>query len=175
MLTKTKMALAAALILGTASAALAENDRDEGGGFMIQGSMDGVNPVYHPDIFGNAGSAYASGVLAPTKRAALGRDGCDPDPGSGLQRRRRQRLLRRQVLTENEPPHALGRGNFPFGASLSSYGRLSSRPFSFGFFPRAPCRPAYSSLQKVVSCSQPNNTFQEFPGCVLKPRNHTEP
>ncbi len=70
MLTKTKMALAAALILGTASAALAENDRDEGGGFMIQGSMDGVNPVYHPDIFGNAGSAYASGVLAPTKRAA---------------------------------------------------------------------------------------------------------
>jgi hypothetical protein len=51
MLTKTKLTLAAVLILGTASAALAESDRDHGG-YVLPGSMDGVNPVYHPDLFG---------------------------------------------------------------------------------------------------------------------------
>ena len=44
MLTKTKIAVAAALILGTASAALA-------GGSVMPGSMDGVNPAYHPRWF----------------------------------------------------------------------------------------------------------------------------
>jgi hypothetical protein len=54
MLTKTKIVVAAALILGTASAALA-NDSGENnqGGFVIRCSLDGVNPVYHPGIFGN--------------------------------------------------------------------------------------------------------------------------
>jgi hypothetical protein len=55
---KTKIALAAALILGTASAALAGNDNDEEkGGYVLPGSRDGVNPALHPDIFGTAGSA----------------------------------------------------------------------------------------------------------------------
>jgi hypothetical protein len=63
MFTNTKIALAAALILGTASAALA-NDNDETGGFVLPGSMDGVNPVHHPDIFGNAGTARAYGFAA---------------------------------------------------------------------------------------------------------------
>jgi CHASE3 domain sensor protein len=36
MLTKTKIALATALILGTASAALASNENDERGGFQVQ-------------------------------------------------------------------------------------------------------------------------------------------
>jgi hypothetical protein len=63
MFTTTKLALAAVLILGTASAALAENERDEGGGYLIQGSMDGVNPVYHPDVFGNANAWGASPAL----------------------------------------------------------------------------------------------------------------
>ena len=63
MFTNSKMALAAALILGTASAALA-NDSDETGGFVLPGSMDGVNPAYHPDIFGNAGAARAYGFAA---------------------------------------------------------------------------------------------------------------
>jgi hypothetical protein len=44
MLTKTKLALAAALVLGTASTALA-------GGYVLPGSMDGVNPAYHPRWF----------------------------------------------------------------------------------------------------------------------------
>jgi len=50
MLTKTKALLAVALVLGTASVALA-NDDDERGGFVMPGSMDGVNPAYHPDLF----------------------------------------------------------------------------------------------------------------------------
>jgi hypothetical protein len=44
MLTKIKLALAAVLVLGTASTALA-------GGYVVPGSMDGVNPAYHPRWF----------------------------------------------------------------------------------------------------------------------------
>jgi hypothetical protein len=50
MLTKTKALLAVALVLGTASVALA-NDDDERGGYVVPGSMVGVNPAYHPDLF----------------------------------------------------------------------------------------------------------------------------
>jgi len=65
--TTTKIALATALILGAASAALA-NDSDETGGFVLPGSMDGVNPAYHRDIFGNTGAAKAYGFAAsPTE------------------------------------------------------------------------------------------------------------
>jgi len=49
MLTKMKLALAAALVLGTASTALA-------GGYVLPGSMDGVNPAYHPRWFPQYGS-----------------------------------------------------------------------------------------------------------------------
>jgi hypothetical protein len=64
MLTKTKALLAAAVVLGSASAALANDNDGERGGYVLPGSMDGVNPVYHPDLFGpaarqnNAGQAY---------------------------------------------------------------------------------------------------------------------
>jgi hypothetical protein len=57
MLTKTKVVFAAALMLGTASAALASNENDGGnetGGYVLPGSMDGVNPVYHPRWFPDA-------------------------------------------------------------------------------------------------------------------------
>jgi hypothetical protein len=57
MLTKTKMVLAAALMLGTASAALAASDNDGGnetGGYVLPGSTDGVNPAYHPRWFPSA-------------------------------------------------------------------------------------------------------------------------
>jgi hypothetical protein len=59
MFTKTKIALSLAVILGAASAALA-NDKssDESGGFVIAGSTVGVNPAYHRDDFGKAGTAY---------------------------------------------------------------------------------------------------------------------
>jgi hypothetical protein len=58
MVAKTKIAFVAALILGTASAALAgsENTEDRGG-FVIPGSTDGVNPAFHKDSFSNASKA----------------------------------------------------------------------------------------------------------------------
>jgi hypothetical protein len=64
MLPRIKMPLATALILGAASAALAgsENTEDRGG-FVMPGSMVGVNPVYHPDIFGNVAVAKAYGFV----------------------------------------------------------------------------------------------------------------
>jgi ABC-type sugar transport system substrate-binding protein len=60
-----KLALAGALILGTASAALASDSGDYSGGFVMPGSMDGVNPAYHPGIFGNTAAAKAYGFVAP--------------------------------------------------------------------------------------------------------------
>jgi hypothetical protein len=55
--------------LGTASAALA-NDSGENnqGGFVMPGRTDGVNPVYHLDIFGNADAAKAYGFVASPSR-----------------------------------------------------------------------------------------------------------
>ena len=67
MITKTKIALAIVLaVLGTASSALAESDRDSGG-YVLPGSMDGVNPVDHPRIFGNPATAEAYGFVPPAK------------------------------------------------------------------------------------------------------------
>ena len=64
MFTKTKIAFAAALILGTASAALAgDSGENNQGGFVMPGSTVGVNPAYHPEIFGNAATAYAYGFV----------------------------------------------------------------------------------------------------------------
>ena len=70
MFTKTKIALSVAMVLGAASAALAgsENTEDRGG-FVIAGSTDGVNPVYHQDLFGNDGKAYGyAGSLTERRR-----------------------------------------------------------------------------------------------------------
>jgi hypothetical protein len=52
-------------VLGTASAA-AGSDRDRGNrerGSVVPCSLVGVNPVYHPEIFGNAATAYAYGFV----------------------------------------------------------------------------------------------------------------
>jgi hypothetical protein len=59
MLTKTKLVLAALLVLSAGSAALA-NDDDERGGFVLPGSMDGVNPAYHPRWFPKYGRVMRS-------------------------------------------------------------------------------------------------------------------
>jgi hypothetical protein len=62
MLTKTMIALATAVTLGTASVALASNENDTTGGYRELGPggvvTDGVNPVFHPSMRGNAGNAY---------------------------------------------------------------------------------------------------------------------
>jgi hypothetical protein len=64
MLIKTKIAFAAALILGTASATLAgQDDRNDRGGFVIPCSLVGVNPVYHPRIFGDPAVAREYGFV----------------------------------------------------------------------------------------------------------------
>lgn len=42
--------------LGTASVAQAGNQGEDRGGFVMPGSMDGVNPVYHPEWFGKGAS-----------------------------------------------------------------------------------------------------------------------
>jgi hypothetical protein len=65
MLNKTRIAVAAALILGTlgtASAALA-GESDDSGGSVMPGSLAGVNPAYHPGIFGNPNTARAYGFV----------------------------------------------------------------------------------------------------------------
>jgi len=63
MLTQTKIALAVALLLlGTAPSALAKG-RANPGGSVRPCSLDGVNPVYHPQIFGNAAAASAYGFV----------------------------------------------------------------------------------------------------------------
>ncbi len=71
MLTKTKIALAAAIIVGTASfgaasAMAADNNSGEySGGFVVPGTS-GVNPAYHPGWFGQSRKgtdAFASAVI----------------------------------------------------------------------------------------------------------------
>jgi hypothetical protein len=63
MLSKTKMVLAAALVLGVASAAQAgsKDDADSSGGYRVgptgQSFEGGVNPVYHRSLSGRSANA----------------------------------------------------------------------------------------------------------------------
>jgi hypothetical protein len=50
-------------VLGTFSGALAGSNRLPRGGYVMPGSLDGVNPVYHPGIFGNAAVANSYGFV----------------------------------------------------------------------------------------------------------------
>jgi hypothetical protein len=61
----TMLLLAAALgVLGVSSAAATDHGgRGNHGGFVMPGSLDGVNPAYHPDIFGNPAVASAYGFV----------------------------------------------------------------------------------------------------------------
>jgi hypothetical protein len=68
---KAFVALAVIITLGIpGAAALAGSDRDDRGrerdGSVMPCSLDGVNPVHHPEIFGNAATARSFGfVQAP--------------------------------------------------------------------------------------------------------------
>ena len=68
----TKIALATALVLGTAGAVLASPDSDSNGGFRLLGPggvvTDGVNPVYHRSLRGHASDAYAYVPGSASKR-----------------------------------------------------------------------------------------------------------
>jgi hypothetical protein len=59
------LSLAVALgALGAASASASEHSGRSGrGGFVVPGSLDGVNPAYHPDIFGNPAVARSYGFV----------------------------------------------------------------------------------------------------------------
>jgi hypothetical protein len=58
---RTLIAISAAIALGIVGAASVAQANDSGennmGGFVTPGSMDGVNPVFHPRWFGKSGSA----------------------------------------------------------------------------------------------------------------------
>jgi hypothetical protein len=88
MLTKTKIALAAVIVLGFAgaSAASANSSGDHHGGFVIRGSTDGVNPVYHPGWFSKArnsrraNNAFAYAPVRDNKHIARPYDSSDWAP-----------------------------------------------------------------------------------------------
>jgi hypothetical protein len=72
MLTKTKIALAAVVVLGFAGASAASDNSpgDYHGRFVIPGSTDGVNPVYRSGWFGkvrNSGRANNAFAYAPVR------------------------------------------------------------------------------------------------------------
>ena len=53
-------------VLGAGSAAQAameEGDKSNQGGSVRPCSLDGVNPVHHPEIFGNAATALSFGFV----------------------------------------------------------------------------------------------------------------
>ena len=73
MFTKTKIAVATALVLSSGVTALAASDAsEERGGYVIEGSMVGVNPIYHPGIFGN-GNAQATTQTLQQGRSERGK------------------------------------------------------------------------------------------------------
>jgi ABC-type sugar transport system substrate-binding protein len=57
---KTLLVLFSAAALGVVGAASVAQANDEYGGFVVPGSMDGVNPVFHPRWFGPAARAKAA-------------------------------------------------------------------------------------------------------------------
>ena len=77
MLTKTAIAFATALILGTASAALAAEPNDTGGartfGAPGQGATQGVNSAFHPKAAAACAKKYKS--YDPSDMTYLGADG----------------------------------------------------------------------------------------------------
>ena len=79
---KTLIALSAALVLGALGAVSTAQAADSGeydGEFVMPGSMDGVNPAYHPDLFPN----YAKGGNGRDAYEAqwFTREGCGADLG----------------------------------------------------------------------------------------------
>ena len=84
MLTRTRIALAAAIILGTASfAAMAANENEDKGGYRELGPGgtvgQGVNPVFHPSMHKPGGDAAACekfiNTYDPATGTYLGEDG----------------------------------------------------------------------------------------------------
>jgi hypothetical protein len=60
---KSMIALSVAIVLGSASTTLASDHENQSGGFVMPCSLDGVNPVHHPHIFGNPAIAKSYGFV----------------------------------------------------------------------------------------------------------------
>jgi hypothetical protein len=52
-----------ALAVTSAVASDRNDSRGDRGGYVLPGSLDGVNPAYHPEIFGNPAAAAAYGFV----------------------------------------------------------------------------------------------------------------
>jgi len=52
------------------------NDRGERGGYVLPCNLDGVNPVHHPEIFGNPAAASAYGFARSRDGAWYVRPDC---------------------------------------------------------------------------------------------------
>jgi hypothetical protein len=73
--TITKIALAAALAIGTVGAALASNENEDVGGYRLLGAggvvTDGVNPAFHQSLRGGAnnsgGNSYGFAPIHTSK------------------------------------------------------------------------------------------------------------
>jgi hypothetical protein len=74
MSTNTKIALSAALVLGFASAALANDQSEERRWFLLPDSMQGVSPVYHDDLIDLTSNVYGQ-VASPTVQQDRSRSG----------------------------------------------------------------------------------------------------
>jgi hypothetical protein len=74
------LAVATAMgVLGTAPAHAQDNGRNSGrerGGWVVPCSLVGVNPVYHPEIFGNPAAAASYGFVRSRNGAWQVRSGC---------------------------------------------------------------------------------------------------
>jgi hypothetical protein len=74
------LAIATALIaLGAVSAAASDHDRGQSrdrGGSVRPCSLEGVNPVHHPEIFGNPAAAQSFGFVVGPDRVWRVRANC---------------------------------------------------------------------------------------------------
>ena len=79
MFSKSQIALSVAIVLGvlnSISAAVASDHEDQGEGFVMACSLDGVNPAYHPHIFGNPAIAKSYGFVEWSDHTWHVRDNC---------------------------------------------------------------------------------------------------
>ncbi len=78
---KSFVVLAVATVFGvlgitSGSANDMTGDRDQREGAVVRCSLDGVNPAYHPEIFGNAAAAASYGFVRSADGTWHVRPGC---------------------------------------------------------------------------------------------------
>jgi hypothetical protein len=74
--TRSRAVLAIAATFVLVGPAFAAKDHHEKGGHVVACSLHGVNPAYHPDIFGNAAAAKAYGFVQSSNGKWQVQSGC---------------------------------------------------------------------------------------------------